>query len=238
MARKKKPKGSSSNAISKAVNPPPLPRTENQDTFIKLMKEKDCVVATGPAGTGKSFLAACYAGWFYRKGLVSKIVLTRPTVPTGKSIGYFPGTLEEKMEPWVAPFMQALEEYLGKGAIETMVKKGTIEIVPFEVVRGRTFDNAFVILDEAQNSSQTEIKAFVTRQGEGSTTVINGDITQSDIGGSNSGLDLLLQLIPKSAKLTEMVGTIHFDHEDIVRSEMCKEWVKSFDKHEKNNKRK
>lgn len=183
MPRKKSSK-KSIRPSSKGVSPPPTPKTENQDKFIKLMCEKNCVIATGPAGTGKSYLAACYAGWFYKRGLVRKIVLTRPTVPTGKSIGYFPGTLEEKMEPWVAPFISALEEYFGKDATESMIKKGSIEIVPFEVVRGRTFDNSFVILDEAQNASQIEIKAFVTRHGEHSTMVINGDISQSDLNGA------------------------------------------------------
>jgi phosphate starvation-inducible PhoH-like protein len=199
------------------------------------MCEKDCVIATGPAGTGKSFLAACYAGWFYKRGLIRKIVLTRPTVPTGKSIGYFPGTLEEKMDPWVAPFIQALEEYLGKGATETMIKNGNIEIVPFEVVRGRTFDDAFVILDEAQNSTQLEIKAFVTRQGLNCTTVINGDITQSDLNGSGNGLSLLLQLVAKNGKLQKEVGVIEFDHNDIVRSDLCKLWVESFYDHDNKN---
>jgi phosphate starvation-inducible PhoH-like protein len=192
------------------------------------MCEKHCVVATGPAGTGKTFLAACYAGWFYKKGLAKKIVLTRPTVPTGKSIGFFPGTVDEKMEPWVAPFIQTLEEYLGKGATETMIKNGNIEIVPFEVVRGRTFDDAFVILDEAQNSTKEEIKAFVTRQGENCTTVINGDISQSDLRSRDCGLKLVLHLIEKNDKLKEMVGVVEFDHNDIVRSGLCKAWVESF----------
>ena len=132
------------------------------------------------------------------------------------------------MEPWVAPFIQALEEYLGKGATETMIKKGNIEIVPFEVVRGRTFDDAFVILDEAQNATQLEIKAFVTRQGRECTKVINGDITQSDLNGAGNGLEMILKVIKKNAKLAEAVGVIEFDHNDIVRSDLCKLWVEAF----------
>lgn len=188
------------------------------------------IVAIGPAGTGKTYLSAMYAGYYYKLGKVDKIVLTRPTVATGKSIGFFPGTLEEKMEPWVQPFKLALEEYLGKSAVETMIKKGSFEIVPFEVIRGRTFDNAFVILDEAQNCTKSEMKAFVTRQGNGSVTIINGDISQSDLNGAGNGLEMISEMIMKSVDLKNKVSIIEFTYEDIVRSDLCKLWVMEFDK--------
>jgi phosphate starvation-inducible PhoH-like protein len=133
------------------------------------------------------------------------------------------------MEPWVTPFIQALQSYLGKGNTEELLKKGKIEIVPFEVVRGRTFEDAFVILDEAQNASVIEIKAFVSRHGENSVTVINGDLSQSDLNGGGNGLSYALDLIDKSKELKELVGVVDFSYEDIVRSDLCKAWVKAFD---------
>lgn len=232
MAKKRaaKSKGKPSTSPSKTVPVPPVPKNSTQKRFIDSMIHKDMVIVTGPAGTGKTYLSACYAGYFYKRGDIKKIVLSRPTVATGKSIGYFPGTLEEKMEPWVTPFIGALEEYLTKGAVETMLKNGSIEIVPFEVIRGRTFDDAFIILDEAQNCTTVEIKAFVTRQGENSTTIINGDTTQSDLNGTGTGLTTVIKMVNRSTELQEHVEHILFNYEDIVRSDLCKIWVKEFDK--------
>jgi len=234
VARNKKP-----NPIkpeSKEVPAPPIPKNSKQDKLIRAIKENEMVIVTGPAGTGKTFLSACYAGWFYKKGYVKKIILSRPTVPTGKSIGYFPGSLEEKMEPWVTPFISALTEYLGKGTTEELLRKGKIEIVPFEVLRGRSFDSSFVILDEAQNCTPLEIKAFVTRHGENSTTVINGDTTQSDLTNTSSkasnGLSLIASMVKSNKDLKKQVALIDFTIDDIVRSGLCKSWVKAFDKQE------
>ena len=214
---------------SKEVPAPPVALNATQKDLIQAICDKEMVIVTGPAGTGKTFLSACYAGWFYKRGLVKKIILSRPTVPTGKSIGYFPGTLEEKMEPWVTPFMSALTDYLGKGDVENLVRQGKIEVVPFEVVRGRTFDDAFVILDEAQNCTVLEVKAFVSRHGKDSTTIINGDVTQSDLNGAGNGLSYLQQLVKKDKALNKAVATIDFTIEDIVRSDLCKLWIKAFD---------
>lgn len=229
MTKKHKKKYKGVKTPSKHIPVPPSPLNPKQKEFVHAMKTKEMVVVTGPAGTGKTFLSACYAGYFYKRGDVKRIVLTRPTAPTGSSIGFFPGTIEEKMEPWVAPFIRALESYLGKGAVETMIKSGSIEIVPFEVIRGRSFDDAFIILDEAQNTTHIEIKAFVTRQGERSTTVINGDITQSDLNHGSNGLSLIEQMVERSTELQKYVSLIQFDYDDIVRSDICKVWVKEFD---------
>lgn len=231
LARKKKRTEQVSSAKG-IIKHPPKALTSKQSQLIEAIHHKDMIVALGPAGTGKTYLSAMYAGYYYKLGKVKRIVLTRPTVATGKSIGFFPGTLEEKMEPWVHPFKTALEEYLGKSAVETMIKKGSFEIVPFEVIRGRTFDDAFVILDEAQNCTKLEMKAFVTRQGEGSTVVVNGDMSQSDLNGNGNGLEMISNMIRKSVDLKNKVSIIEFTYDDIVRSDLCKLWVREFSKNE------
>jgi phosphate starvation-inducible PhoH-like protein len=207
----------------------PKPKTSTQRLLLDAIHKKDLVITTGPAGTGKTFLPAVYAAFFFLTGKVNKIVLTRPTVPTGRSLGYFPGTLEEKMAPWVVPFLSAIEAYLGKDKTAMMLKRGQIEIVPFEVIRGRTFDYSFVILDEAQNCSWEEIKAFVTRLGEGSTTVINGDCSQSDLLKTSGGLVTLKKAVHSSPYLQKAVSIVEFTSDDIVRSGLCKEFVKVFE---------
>jgi len=163
---------------------------------------------------------------------VSKIVITRPNVPISTSLGFFPGTLEEKVGPWIIPIMSTLEAYLGKGVIESQVKNGNIEAVPFETIRGRSFEDTFVILDEAQNTTLEEMKAFVTRLGEHSTCAITGDLTQSDIGSVN-GLSHLLKLIDKSEALKRYVGVIEFTSDDIVRSGICQLFVEAFEAEKK-----
>lgn len=210
----------------------PKALTPTQEVFINAIKTQDMVVVTGPAGTGKTFLATAYAAYYYSIGKVSKIILTRPVVPVGKSIGYFPGDLNEKMLPWTAPFISVLEKFLSKGEVECMIKNGKIDIVPFEVIRGRTFDNAFIILDEAQNTTRSEIKAFVTRIGEYSKVVVNGDLEQSDLDDTQTnGLTEICNLLKKkrNKNLASKVSHIHFTFKDIVRSELCRLWVKAFD---------
>lgn len=215
---------------SKFIPDLPKPLTLKQADLIDAINKKEMVIATGPAGVGKTYLLSAMGAYLYKTGKVEKIVLSRPTIPTGKSIGFFPGSLEEKMEPWVKPFIYSIEEYLGKGATETMIKNGNIEIVPFEVIRGRSFNDSFVILDEAQNCTLLEMKAFVTRHGARSVTVINGDLSQSDLNGSGNGLDVIQKMITNSKDLTENTGTVEFTSNDIVRSSLCKMWVREFEK--------
>lgn len=212
----------------------PTPKNKHQENFINAIHAHPMVVVLGPAGTGKSFLSAVYAGKFLKERRVQKIIITRPTMPTGRSIGFFPGSLEEKMEPWTIPIMSTLEMYLGKGDVESQVKNGNIEIVPFETIRGRSFDNSFIILDEAQNCTRQEIKAFVTRAGEHSKVIINGDITQSDLDPNdrNCGLEAIVSMITRFPDLSKHVPIIEFDSDDIVRSGLCKMWVKAFEKEE------
>ncbi len=205
--------------------------TKNQKRYLHAIQTKEMVIATGPAGTGKSYLAAAMAAYYYSRGEIKTIILTRPTVPVSRSIGFMPGDLLEKMQPWVMPFLSVLIDHLGKGAVDCMIKNGGIKILPFEVIRGHTFHDAFVILDEAQNSTIEEIKAFVTRIGENSKTVVNGDLEQSDLRDyTKSGLYYLQHLLGHIAveDLSQQVPVVEFDVEDIVRSGLCKLWVKAF----------
>lgn len=209
----------------------PRPLNQHQADLIKAIETKDMIIATGAAGTGKSFLPAVYAAYYYYTGRIDKIILTRPTVSVGRGVGFLPGTLEEKLAPWVAPFVQVLKRYLSANEVECMVKNGKLEIIPFDCIRGHTFDGAFVVLDEAQNTTITEIKAFVTRIGQNSKLIINGDTEQSDLkNNEESGLEYLIDLLDDidSEELCNKVGLVHFNYEDCVRSELCRLWLRAF----------
>lgn len=203
-----------------------LPKNGKQALYIEALKTSPQVIVTGSAGTGKTYIAASWASKLFAEGRVERIILTRPNVPSGRSLGFFPGSMEEKMAPWVIPFTDVIQQHLGPGAFEASMKKRSIDIVPFEVMRGRTFHNAFVILDEAQNTSPAEIKMFLTRIGDGTQVVINGDIKQSDLK-SDSGLLTVLRMIQKQ---NLSVPHIEFTVDDIVRSDICAMWVRAFDK--------
>jgi phosphate starvation-inducible PhoH-like protein len=201
----------------KALNP-------KQADYINALRTSPQVIVLGPAGTGKTWVAATHAADLFRNGYIDKIILTRPNVPCGRSLGFFPGTLEDKFAPWAAPVVEAIKERIGKAAYEIALKKGDIELVPFEVMRGRSWRNAFVLLDEAQNTTPLEIKTFLTRIGEDCTVVINGDVSQCDLDRA-SGLSTVLDLI-KSQMLS--VPVIEFARDDIVRSGLCAMWVRAF----------
>lgn len=201
------------------------PLNENQRLYIDALKAHDQTIVCGYSGTGKTFIAATMAANMYTLKLVDRIVLTRPNVSVGKNLGYFPGDLNEKFGPWAAPVVDVLQERLGKGVVETGIKNGNIELAPMSVMRGRSFKNAFVILDEAQNTTIPEMKMFLTRIGEGTKVVINGDVKQSDIK-EQSGLSKIIHL----AKKYHMdVPVIEFGIDDIVRSEICKKWLIAFE---------
>lgn len=201
-----------------------LPKTEKQREYIEALKVSPQIIVTGPAGTGKTYIAATKAVQLFQANVVDKIILTRPNVASGRSLGFFPGSLEEKIGPWIVPFVEVFEEHLGKEATEIAMKKGNISVVPFEVMRGRTFKEAFVILDEAQNASPHELKMFLSRVGENAQVVLNGDIMQSDLR-SESGLAKIIEIIKKQ-KLD--VPVIEFTVDDIVRSDICAMWIKAF----------
>ena len=203
-----------------------LPKNERQKEYLQALKTAPQIIVTGPAGTGKTFIAATQAARLYDSGDVDKIILTRPNVPAGRSLGFFPGTMEEKIAPWIVPFVECLEESLGKDVVEIAMKKGNIQVVPFEVMRGRTFKNAFVILDEAQNASPHELKMFLSRIGENAQCVLNGDVLQTDLRG-DCGLAKVIEIVKKQQL---PVPVIEFTMEDIVRSDICAMWIKSFHK--------
>ena len=201
------------------------PYNENQRLYINALNTSDQVIVCGYSGTGKTYIAATYAANAYLERKVDRIILTRPNVSVGKDLGYFPGDLNEKFAPWAAPVLDVLEEQLGKGVLETGIKNGNIILSPLSTMRGRSFKNAFVILDEAQNTSVAEIKMFVTRIGQGTKVVINGDIRQSDIR-ETSGLSKIITI----AKRHMMdIPIVEFGVEDIVRSDICKEWIIAFE---------
>ena len=203
-----------------------LPKNENQQLYINSIRENTQTIVTGPAGTGKTFVAATEAANLYLCKEIDRIILTRPNIGAGKSLGYFPGTLEDKMDPWMKPITDVLRNRLGANKYENDVKKGNIEVAPFETMRGRSFDNSFIILDEAQNTDITQLKMFMTRIGVNTKVVVNGDVNQTDLD-KNSGLARLIK-IAKDNNIK--CGIVEFEVDDIVRSDITKEWIIAFDK--------
>lgn len=201
-----------------------VPRTVNQAALLDHLKQSNQVFILGPAGTGKTYVTATYASDLYTLKEIDKIVITRPHVAVGKDIGFLPGTLEEKTYPWALPVLDVLTKHLGKGAVETGIKNGNIEMAPLALMRGRSFENAFVIVDEAQNITTPELKMLLTRVGENSTIVLNGDTQQSDLKETD-GLSKVIHLAKKHML---PVPVIEFGLEDIVRSDICAQWVKVF----------
>lgn len=201
-----------------------VPRTDNQGKLLQALANSSQVFILGPAGTGKTYVTATYAADQYTLKEVDKIVVTRPHVAVGKELGFLKGDLHEKTMPWALPVLDVLEKHLGKGAVETGIKNGNIEMAPLALMRGRSFDNAFIIVDEAQNITTHELKMLLTRVGEGSTIVLNGDAQQSDLKEAD-GLSKVIHLAKKH--LLD-VPIIEFGVDDIVRSGICAEWVKVF----------
>lgn len=212
--------------VAERTYAPIRPLTPRQGEYLEALKTSQQVVTIGCAGTGKTYLAGTWGIDLLRQRRISKIIITRPNVPGGRSLGFFPGTLEEKIAPWVVPLLDTFRDRIGAAAVEIYLKNGDIEVIPFEVMRGRTFKDAFVILDEAQNTDPTEMKMFLTRVGEGSQVVINGDIQQSDLK-STSGLSKVMHMV-KSQCLP--IPVIEFTEEDIVRSDVCAMWIKAFNR--------
>jgi len=205
--------------------PPPIRAlNRTQSEYLDALRTSPQVIVLGPAGTGKTWIAATHAADLYRRGDIERIVLTRPNVPCGRSLGYFPGSLTDKFAHWVAPVVDAIKERIGRAAFEIALKNGAIDLVPFEVMRGRSWKKAFVLLDEAQNTTPAEMKTFLTRIGDECTVVINGDIEQSDLR-DDSGLSTALDLIRSRAL---PVPVVEFGVDDIVRSGICAMWVRAF----------
>ena len=203
---------------------PLFPRNEKQGQYIKALSESDQVIVFGPSGTGKTYVVSTFAADLYHRKKINKIVITRPHVSVGKDIGYLPGTLEEKAAPWALPVLDVLEKKLGKGVVETALKSGNIEVAPLALMRGRSFEDSFIICDESQNITFHELKMLLTRIGDGSKLVLNGDVMQSDLKEAD-GLSKVVHIVKKHLL---PVPIVEFGVEDIVRSDMTKLWVKTF----------
>lgn len=221
--RKTNYKGAQKEASQKMVELVPL--NDNQATYINALARSSQVVVVGYSGTGKTYIAATVAANLYLQRLINKIVITRPNVAVGKDLGYLPGDLYEKFAPWAMPVLDVLKKQLGDGVFDTALKAGNIEMAPLSIMRGRSFKDAFIILDEAQNTSIAEIKMFLTRIGENCKVVVNGDIRQSDIHGQ-SGLSKIIHLAKKN---NLPIPIIEFGVDDIVRSDICKQWIIAFE---------
>jgi len=201
-----------------------VPKTNTQGDLISALTSSNQVFILGPAGTGKTYVTATFAADLYITKEIDKIVITRPHVTVGKDMGYLPGTLEEKTYPWALPVLDVLIKHLGKGAVETGIKNGNIEMAPLALMRGRSFDNSFIIVDETQNITTHELKMLLTRVGEGSRIVLNGDVQQSDLPHG----DGLSKVIHLSKKHMLPVPVVEFGVDDIIRSDICAQWVKVF----------
>lgn len=203
------------------------PRTANQSAFIEAMNTHDMTFGLGPAGTGKTFLAVAKAVADMEANKVDKIILTRPAVEAGENLGFLPGDLKEKIDPYLRPLYDALYEMLPRDIVDKKIENGEIEIAPLAYMRGRTLSHAVVILDEAQNTTPMQMKMFLTRLGEGSKMVINGDLTQTDLPrGTESGLK-------EAARILQNVGEIafvEFDEHDVVRHGLVSKIVKAYAK--------
>jgi len=205
-------------------------KTPNQRKYIELIEKNDIVVAIGPAGTGKTFLAVAAAINFLRRNLVERIILTRPAVEAGESLGFLPGDFQEKINPYLTPLYDALYALLPPETIKRYIDTRVIEIAPLAYMRGRTFSDAFVILDEAQNSKAVQMKMFLTRLGPRSKLVLTGDITQIDLPAhETSGL----VEIQKVLKGIEGIAFIYFTSEDVIRHGLVKEIVEAYERFEK-----
>ena len=204
------------------------PKNLNQENYLlKLQEEhKNIVFAIGPAGTGKTMLACQWAVKMFQEGEVDKIVVTRPAVSVDEQHGFLPGTLQEKMEPWTRPIFDVFEEYYYAKEIETFVKEGVIEISPLAYMRGRTFKKSFIIADEMQNATPSQMKMLLTRLGEGSRMIVTGDLQQADRPTSNGLLEFLK--LYDGFKGNKHVDVCHFTPEDVERHAAVKEILKIY----------
>ena len=199
-------------------------QTPKQDKYIKSIKSHIITFATGSAGTGKTYVAAALAAQALENHTVKRIIVTRPAVEAGESLGFLPGELDEKFDPYLQPFRLVLEERLGKTKVEYLLKTKIIEAIPLGYLRGRTFKDAFVILDEAQNTTPKQMKMFLTRIGLDTKVVINGDTSQIDIHGE-SGLSDAIRRI----SFIPTVAHVHFTRDDVVRSGIVSEIIQAYD---------
>ena len=217
--------------ICHTINGKPVkPKTLGQQNYVKEIRDKMIVFGIGPAGTGKTYLAMAMAITAFKNEEVNRIILTRPAIEAGEKLGFLPGDLQSKIDPYLRPLYDALYQIMGAESFQRNMEKGLIEVAPLAYMRGRTLDNAFIILDEAQNTTPAQMKMFLTRIGFGSKVVITGDATQKDLApGVKSGLDVALRVLRK----VEEIGVCKLTSQDVVRHPLVQKIVQAYDEYEK-----
>lgn len=207
---------------------PIKPKTLGQKKYIDAIKENTVVFGVGPAGTGKTYLAVAMAVKAFKAKEVNRIILTRPAVEAGESLGFLPGDLQQKVDPYLRPLYDALFDMFGAESFQKQMERGTIEVAPLAYMRGRTLDDSFIILDEAQNTTSEQMKMFLTRLGNGSKAVVTGDVTQIDLPqGKKSGLKEVVKIL----KNIDGITTVRFEERDVVRHHLVQEIVKAYEKY-------
>lgn len=209
---------------------PVKPKTLGQQNYVKEIRDKMIVFGIGPAGTGKTYLAMAMAITAFKNEEVGRIILTRPAIEAGEKLGFLPGDLQSKIDPYLRPLYDALYQIMGAESFQRNMEKGLIEVAPLAYMRGRTLDNAFIILDEAQNTTPAQMKMFLTRIGFGSKVVITGDATQKDLApGTKSGLDVALRVLRK----VDEIAICKLTSNDVVRHPLVQKIVQAYDAYEK-----
>ena len=201
-------------------------KTVGQQTYVDAIKKDTVVFGVGPAGTGKTYLAVCMAVAAFKSRQVEKIILTRPAVEAGEKLGFLPGDLHEKLDPYLRPLYDALQELLGLETYVKLMERGAIEVAPLAYMRGRTLSNAFIILDEAQNTTKEQMKMFLTRMGEGSKMVVTGDVTQIDLDGKDSGLVHATKVLDN----VEGISVCKLTAKDVVRHPLVMRIIRAYEK--------
>jgi len=205
------------------------PRTPGQESYMRSIIERELVFAIGPAGTGKTFLAVAAGVAALRDNRVERIILTRPAVEAGENLGFLPGDLQQKIDPYLRPLFDALNDTLTPACVQKYLESRTIEVAPLAYMRGRTLNNAFVILDEAQNTTLTQLKMFLTRMGDGSRMIVTGDVTQIDLKQpAVSGLVLISRIL----RQVDGIGFVYLDHGDVVRHPLVQRIIEAFGREE------
>lgn len=209
---------------------PIKPKTLGQKQYVDMIRKKMIVFGVGPAGTGKTYLAMAMGITAFKNDEVSRIILTRPAIEAGEKLGFLPGDLQSKVDPYLRPLYDALYQIMGADSFTKNMEKGLIEVAPLAYMRGRTLDNAFIILDEAQNTTPAQMKMFLTRIGFGSKVIITGDMTQKDLpSGAVSGLDVALRVL----KNIDDIGICQLTSQDVVRHPLVQKIVHAYDEYEK-----
>lgn len=216
--------------VLSAKGTPIKPKTLGQNDYMSNIKNNDITICTGPAGTGKTYLAVAAAVKAFKREEISRIILTRPAVEAGESLGFLPGDLKDKVDPYLRPLYDALFDIMGAEKFAKYMERGMIEVAPLAYMRGRTLDNSFIILDEAQNTTKEQMKMFLTRLGFGSKAVVTGDVTQIDLpGAKKSGLIHATEVLDG----VKGIGISALTEKDVVRHELVQRIIRAYEKHEK-----